>query len=44
MRGLAAFGVGAVLFSVQSGVAQMSAPDTPLPRGGCILDTVRTPL
>ena len=29
MRGLGAFGVGAALFFVQSGVAQMSAPDTP---------------
>jgi hypothetical protein len=31
MRGLAAFGMGAALFFVQSGVAQMGAPDTPPP-------------
>src|ERR1700722_1558259 len=31
MRGLATFGMGAVLFLVQPGLAQMGAPDTPPP-------------
>ena len=31
MKGLAAFGVGAALFFVQAGTAQMGAPDTPPP-------------